>query len=196
MKKYLLLSLILFIGLTITSMRVEAQSILDGKMEESVGTWEDMPGGTESFSGGDDVNRSWDLPDDFDFLYDGVDVSKVHLNTNGWLKFETSTSDRGTNIGDENSALSIGWMWEDLYTDGKITVDILGDAPKRVIVFQWNDIRFYGTTPTNKKKVQIRLYEGSHNIDLIYGPSSDLKFLLHQINAGLDFQVSGTRMLR
>jgi hypothetical protein len=138
---------------------------------------------------GDDVQSRIALP--FAFTFDGNLYDSLQISTNGWIEFGTggagtpaglSTPEQLGAVGaNENGRLgsasrpnkAIGVWWEDLNTDppgSSITYSTLFTAPSRMFVVQWKNVRaYYDAGVTTYLNFQVRLFESSGRIELVYG---------------------------
>ncbi len=115
----------------------------------------------------DGVNIS--LPAGFDFKYDGVVVTDVRANVNGWLQIGTSHSANAeTNLlVNTGTTPFLAPLWDDLVADGQTRIIYLvsGNAPNRVFTVEWLDVLWGG----QRQNFQVKLYETSNVIEFWYG---------------------------
>ncbi|MBN8621523.1 MAG: T9SS type A sorting domain-containing protein [Flavobacteriales bacterium] len=153
------------------------------------GTYAPITGGSETIctanaysnTGLDDVVKSYTF---FDFYYDGAIYNQVNISSNGFITLGTTApatnnyaplSDAATYSG----AISAwGRDINGIYNLGSRTsvmsVGVLNTAPNRILVCQWKDFRQTNGTGTSSVpyvNFQIRLYEATGNIQVIYGAS-------------------------
>ncbi len=129
-----------------------------------------------AFTGDDDNTNKVSMP--FPFVYQGAVQSAFYVSTNGWLSFDTATvtNNLGNDLNSTNPRRVIAPLWEDLVSLGNnnankvayIRYATSGTAPNRVLTVEWAEMeRFgYGSPSLN---FQVKLYEGSNNIELVYG---------------------------
>jgi|GEM_PF-2446500 len=110
----------------------------------------------------------------FDFIYNGVVYTQFGICTNGYLIMGTD------NISTRNNDLTSSYyhplvcaLWDYLKTntgDGEVTCKVTGAAPNRVLWVQYTNMQWYrNASPLNLVNFQIRLYEGTNNIEIQYG---------------------------
>jgi hypothetical protein len=127
----------------------------------------------------DDANYPVTLP--FTFNYDGNNYTSMFINTNGklWLNATApSTTDYSPLSNTSISAGIICALGLDLNANyyfgdtGSIKTEVIGVSPNREFVIQWENFKPYSTSiPTAqyyKFNFQIRLSEGSNNINVVY----------------------------
>lgn len=116
--------------------------------------------------------RTSALPLGFDFPFYGQRFSSVVISGNGRLSFGTFSADYANKAipysGDTLTSFIAGW-WDDMSIDGSSDIQFatLGTAPKREFIAQWKNWHPYGGT--NKRRMQIHLFEGSGRIEIHYG---------------------------
>lgn len=116
------------------------------------------------------------LPFTFDFY--GTGHTEIAVGSNGVVYFEdvylglANTCLPGTNSYGVNTFIAV--YWDDLNPSvgGAVYYEIIGTAPDRRLIVQWQDVPNFGTT--DPITVQAVLFEGSNNIRLQYlDPSSE-----------------------
>lgn len=129
-----------------------------------------------AFTGDDDNTNKVSMP--FPFVYQGAVQSAFYVSTNGWLSFDTATvtNNLTNDLNSTNPRRVIAPLWEDLVSLGNNNANKValirhattGTAPNRVLTVEWAEMeRFgYGSPSLN---FQVKLYEGSNNIELVYG---------------------------
>jgi hypothetical protein len=130
--------------LLILLMALPARAQTDYSME--VVTPDYIEAGTSLSLGGDDDFVEVDLP--FSFTFYGVVYDSAYVSTNGYLNFIGGNSSFAnlplptTNV--PNAAIYA--YWDDLYVDygASVRSELLGTAPNRRFVIEWNNVRFYG----------------------------------------------------
>ena len=116
------------------------------------------------------------LPFNFDFY--GTIRNQVAVGSNGTVHFVDrymtlgNSCIPGTNSSGINSFIAL--YWDDLYPSGSQNVyyKIVGSAPNRILVVQWENVRHYGSSA--RVTAQAQLFETSSDILLLYAdPSSE-----------------------
>ncbi len=112
----------------------------------------------------------------FVFTYGGVRADSLRLSSNGFIGVNVAGLTPLSNALVSTVAASgiIAPFNRDLVqrADGELRSTILGTAPNRVFVAQWTNFSFFvsGTTlPNTRFNFQVRLYETSNRIEVIYG---------------------------
>ncbi|MBN2663142.1 MAG: hypothetical protein JXR68_05790, partial [Bacteroidales bacterium] len=129
--------------------------------------FEPITGTVVTADGNDGVNIS--LPAGFDFKYDGVAISNVRANINGWVEMGTSYL-ANAEINTLNNAGTIPFLaplWDDLTADAqtRIIYATEGTTPTRVFTIEWLDVLWGG----QRQNFQVKLYETSYVIEFWYG---------------------------
>ena len=123
----------------------------------------------------------------FNFSYNGYTYDRFGVNNNGWISLGQSASATAVNMASSSgytplsstSAISpaqlrarIAGFARDLQgqTGATLRFETIGSAPNRVLVVQWLNYKRFSTTGTGDNfNFQIRLLEGSNNIEVVYG---------------------------
>ncbi|HET9771605.1 MAG TPA: Ig-like domain-containing protein, partial [Acidimicrobiia bacterium] len=153
------------VAITVTSVE-DAPVFVES--DQGDGGFVDISGtGTDLGNHNDDGNSTMALPFPVEF-YGETYSGDVEVSPNGWISFD------GTNYGYTNGALPVGspvifaW-WDDLRTDGAghgIFTEVLGSAPNRQLVVQWNVTRHGEGIGT--AVFQVVLTEGSPVVTIRY----------------------------
>ncbi|NDC41647.1 MAG: hypothetical protein EBZ77_08870, partial [Chitinophagia bacterium] len=141
------------------------------------GTYTSISGTTAIASAWDD-QRVAAIPIGFTFAFRGVNFTAVSVCANGWLAFGRSTSTTNTYtpistlVAGSDSGVVAAFA-RDLQSSTSsptaITYTTSGSSPNRVFTVQWASFRPYGQTGTMLMNMQIKLYETSNIIKVIYG---------------------------
>jgi hypothetical protein len=153
------------------------------------GTYTDLgtSGTSITLANNDDANSAA-LPIGFNFVYNGFTFTQFIFNTNGFIKlgnvppssaalfYATSQSNTGglfnsTNPADDNTIAVFNQDLEGV-AGVDFRYDVSGTAPNRVLTIQWKNVRDKTTTPAIQIanfSFQLKLYEGSNNIEFVYG---------------------------
>ena len=136
--------------------------------------WTDISGtGVDMGQTDDDHYWSIDLPFEFDFY--GISYTQIAVGSNGTVYFEDEY------LGLSNSCIPgtagytpqtfIAGYWDDLNPSiaGAVYYDIVGVAPNRQLIVQWDGVPHYGDDEgLDPLTFQVVLYEGSNNIRTQY----------------------------
>lgn len=199
---------------------VNAHAQLNYKLancQNLAGTWSDLgtQGSAVSFSDYDDENSSAQNIG-FTFNFNGASYTQFVINTNGFIKLGTDTASRrnlfytaasGTVDGALNStngldtALIVAFNHDlGAGSSPEIRVATLGSAPNRICVIQWKgmvDSSSGIAQQYDDVRFQIKLYEKSNVVDLVYGPftASQNTNAFKSAGAGLKGSSSATQSL-
>lgn len=131
-----------------------------------------------TMSGTDDGTGSVSLP--FSFSFFGNPVSTVYPSTNGLLAFDAPESSySNTALPSSSTGAIVAVYWDDMSIPSGSAVysQVTGTSGRRIATIEWSRL-----TPLNGADsidVQVRLYEQTGNIEVLYGP-------------GIGFGTSGT----
>ena len=115
-----------------------------------------------------DNQMSAAIPLNFTFEFFGVSYTQVYASSNGFLTFlagqPAQAAAQPVPTAATPNALVAGW-WGDLKPNlgGTITYAVLGSAPQRTFIIQYQDIPYALLSLTAKTSFQIKLFEGNAN---------------------------------
>lgn len=134
---------------------------------QSSGTYTAITGGTLHGTAIDDAAYSFTLP--FSFTYDGSDYTVAKPSTNGFLVLggNTPAANQYTPLSSGTTNFAISAMSRDLISS--VRSEVIGTAPNRVYVCQWSSAYRYAVGSGENLNAQVRLYEGSNKIEIVYG---------------------------
>jgi len=154
---------------------LKAQTVASYNFTQSAGTYTAITGGTSYTAGADDAVYGGTanlIP--FTFVYRGNNYTSFRISTNGFITLGNAITPANANYTPiSNSAASsvyaIAALGCDLYS--AVRYEVLGSTPNRVAVIQWSNAYRYSPGPgsTESLNFQIRLYETSNNIEVVYG---------------------------
>ena len=143
---------------------------------------------TTALGGSTSVLTGAGLPIGFTFNFNGYAFDRFAINANGWITLgQSALGATAVNINSTSgyTALSatnvispvqlrsrIAGFARDLQgqTGSSLRFETIGSAPNRVLVVQWLGFKRWGTSGTGDNlNFQIRLLEGSNNIEIVYG---------------------------
>jgi len=164
---------------------------LFGGTSNAAGTYTDLgTTGTVITTPDNDDANSAATPIGFTFNFNGTAFTDFVLNTNGYLRLGTTapaapyfySGPQVTTGGPLNTATETNLILPlNLDLEGTATTEYrvatTGTAGTRVTTIQWEDVSDKVVSPTTGKQFasisfQVKLYEGTNQIDLIYGPST------------------------
>jgi hypothetical protein len=123
----------------------------------------------------------------FNLTFNGAVFDRLAINNNGWISLGQSALTPSVNNASSSAytPLSsttaidppvlynrIAALGRDLQAQvgASIRLETIGTAPNRVCVIQWANYKKYGTSGTGDSfNFQIRLYETSNNVKIVYG---------------------------
>ncbi|HOY85551.1 MAG TPA: choice-of-anchor D domain-containing protein, partial [Candidatus Syntrophosphaera sp.] len=147
----------------------------DYSFSYSSGTYTEITGGTVlSTITSDDSAENFALP--FGFTYDGIRYFYARVSANGWLKLYNGTAptdtDYSNNIGGTGLLTALCPLFDDLNPTGTpaavVRYELFGTVGDRILVIQWKDIKWYGSSGT-PQNFQIQLHENGNVIHFVYG---------------------------
>jgi hypothetical protein len=150
---------------------------------------EDMSSGTTQLVGaGLDDNASAVTNIGFPFIYDGVAFTQFSVNANGICRLgptAVSTAfDNSTGFATTTNAPKIAPYFDDMWigTNGKIHSKIVGSAPNRKLVVEWQNMTIPRQTAatTGSGMIQMWLFENTGVIQFVYGDG----IVVNATNAG------------
>lgn len=147
--------------------------------QQSNGTYSPLTGATNVFSGSWDDAVSSAVPIGFTFNYNGSNYTSCYINSNGFISFGTSPANQFLPISNVDNSIS-AFGRDLMYGNSSSTVlrSTTGTAPNRIFVVEWRNTRRYATSwgiyynTEDLINFQIRLYESSNVIEIIYGLNS------------------------
>ena len=144
--------------------------------EQESGTYTELSDGDMLSGSGTADDDSWSVNIGFNFTFNGSTYSSVNVNSNGFIHFEANGgSDYVSNMfSDGDISNAIAGMNHDLRaysSSAGIYTDVLGSSPNRIFVVEWNTYSSYGDSG-EEINFQIRLYEASGNVEIVYGDCS------------------------
>lgn len=118
----------------------------------------------------DDAILRLDLP--FAFTFYGVEHTTVNASTNGNLQFSTSSASAfpgclapAAGMGD---LISPYWADLDLRLLGALETELVGQAPERIFVVEWEDVPPYGGEAEDRVTFEVQLFESTNDMVFLY----------------------------
>lgn len=145
---------------------------------ESAGTYAAL-GGTNATATGDDGIQNG-IAIGFNFVFGGATYTHFSITTNGFIKLGTAATTITTGPSNYTNGLSntatnrplIAAFWDDNNRGtGAISYAVSGTAPNQVLTVDWNNVNIGGdgsTSATNLASYQIKLYQTTNVIEVIY----------------------------
>lgn len=149
-----------------------AQSLLNSKMSEGFELFQPLANGTKIGEGDDPY---YGLPMPFTFKYDNQSVTTLHIYGNGFISFNTYREPSSLAIPKLFTYPNIlSWYAADLITDDGLYYEVSGSAPFRILTIEQRKARTFGNGGGTTFDVQIKFYETSNQIKIIYGNTAGL----------------------
>ncbi|MES2767162.1 MAG: hypothetical protein V4642_14900, partial [Bacteroidota bacterium] len=150
--------------------RADAQAITTASFSQSSGTYNEIAGTT--LGTGVDDNVYLNTPIGFTFKFDGTDYTTVRVSANGWIAFGTTAPSSYNPLSTAVNAIAALGADIQGQTTGTLSYLTSGSSPNQVFTVQWKDWTKYSRTtyPNDHYNFQIKLYESSNRIEIIYGP--------------------------
>ena len=136
----------------------------------------DMSSSTQLLSKQLDEQKSAVASIGFDFYFERNLYTSFSVESNGLMRLGGTqiSVEYSNNIGSSTNRPKLSTFWDDLSTglNGKVHYKLFGSAPNRVLVVEFNMYYNYGVYTNYNQTSQICLYEGSNEIEFIYGNGS------------------------
>jgi len=172
----------------LTSVGLYGQTIQNSLIREDVEIWTPLVDPLESKSGNDFFFR---IPMQFNFIYDGQNVSNLYAYENGFISVNTQRDPRGNFLpGFPTTTNIISWYNRDLFTTGSLSYKFEGVAPFRVLTVQHLGARLLNDFSGNTFDAQIKFYETTNEIKIIYNNVTGFGY--SELNGYLYFLGAGT----
>ncbi len=133
-----------------------------------------------------DDNLSTFLPIGFNFLYDGVQMNSFQMSTNGFINLLANTGAAGgsgayswdNTLFTSSSLRVISAFYDDHQTAGNLGTladlqasmkyQTTGLVGSRICTIEWINMQDFSAGSTSSFNWQVKLYEGSNNIEFVY----------------------------
>ena len=132
-------------------------------------------GGTASTATGDDGTQTG-IVIGFNFTYNATTMTQFGITTNGNIRLGTSAATTApasfTNSIGAATTNTIAPMWDDNHRSaGAINYIVTGSSPNRVLTVTWTNVSIGGggSTSNSTSNYQVKLFETTNIIQLIYG---------------------------
>lgn len=171
MKKVTFLTVLFLMSLTFLC----AQAISDYTYStNTTGTLQDMTGATGMLTAAtyhdDDASAVFNIG--FNFKFGGVWYTQFSANSNGQMQLG-ATAISGGSASPSSGLARIAPLSGDnsIQTTGAVQYLVTGSAPNRKLIVEWLNLRvnYSNDTTGTYCRMQAWLYEGSNNIDFVYG---------------------------
>jgi GEVED domain/Secretion system C-terminal sorting domain len=144
---------------------------------ESAGTYSVL-GGTNSTATGDDGTQNG-IAIGFNFNFGGTVYTHFCISTNGFIRLGNAATTIATGHWTNGISITsthrplIAAIWDDNHRNtGAISYSTTGSSPNQVLTVDWNNVNIGGggaTSATNLASYQIKIYETTNIVEIIYG---------------------------
>jgi hypothetical protein len=135
------------------------------------------------------------IPIGFSFTYDATVFTQLQASSNGFITFNTANLEAGqaNNLTTASTFRPLlAPLWDDLSgLGGTAAYATTGTAPNRVFTFEWRNFLWDYDATAPSVSFQVKLYEGSNNIEYIYRPEGGV-LSVPSASIGLGGTGSGT----
>ena len=185
-KTFTFLIILLFLAGGIKTM---AQTAADYQFAGSTGTYTEITGSTTGILTGDDyLSSAIDIG--FSFTYCGIAYTQVKISTNCWVGLGTAMTSyaKSNDLASTSYKPLIAPLWGNNWSDN-IQYITNGTSPNRIFTVQWKNAKCgrYGTASQN---FQVKLYETSNKIEIIFGNTAE--FLNGHVSIGMNDATGGS----
>jgi hypothetical protein len=190
MRKSYALLLCTLVALLLPAMRAWGH-LSDYGFQVTTGEYIDISDGTQILAPGADDVTSNVFNIGFTFYFDGVPYTQLSVSANGligfggkvsqcWVNQLTTTSGLCVGVGGYDYTLAsvphLAPFWDDLRVpttvddgfNGSVRYQLVGNAPRRILVIDFPEIETDYRSYSNYSTFQVRLYEGTSNIEFYY----------------------------
>lgn len=141
-----------------------------------VGTYAEVgAGATSHLSGNVDDSKAEGISIGFPFSYNGSTFTQFSVCANGHLALGATMDCTYSRLpissaaASNNNLSALGFDLRGLAT-GSVSSELTGSSPNQVLTVQWKDFAaFYSGSSTENYNFQIKLHEGSNQIEFVYG---------------------------
>jgi gliding motility-associated-like protein len=180
--------------LFVLSMKVSGQNVSIYTFAQTSGTYSAISGGTTILASANDDTESSLTNIGFTFIYHGVAYTQFAASPNGYIALGSVPFATGTPLNFEKNA--IAFCARDGKTNSDVTYQLSGTSPNQVLTIQYPNWYLYYSGTTETLNAQIKLYETSNIVQIVYGSSSHTTSYTSQAgltgNVVTDFNVRTT----
>jgi hypothetical protein len=164
------ITFLLLIGISLVSnVFTNAQTVADYVFNQTAGTYTPITGGTSILAAANDDTESALTNIGFTFVYHGANFTQFSASPNGYICLGAVPSSTTTPLSTTTNCIAFA------ATDGETNTDVTylvsGTAPNRVFTIQYPNWYLYWGGTTEQLNAQIKLYETTNVIEIIYGSS-------------------------
>jgi len=156
------------------SLNLDAQNLANYLFSSTTsGSLQNMTGATTLLTGNNDDTGIPVFPIGFDFYFMGVKYTHISANSNGQARLHTNSSATaisGTSItGFSAGNVTLAPMAGDNEVNNGMSALVLGTAPNRKLIIEWNQFYVNFVNIPNSGNMQLVLNETSGVVEYIYG---------------------------
>ncbi len=168
-----------FIAIMLISAKthVQGQNVSTYSFAETSETYNAISG-TTILAGSIDDNVSSLTNIGFTFTYHGVAYTQFAAESNGYIILGGTTTSTSPLSSVPNA---IAFAGGDGKTNADVTYLVSGTAPNRVLTIQYPNWYIYYSATTETLNAQIKLYETSNIVQIVYGPSTQSTSYTRQV---------------
>jgi hypothetical protein len=162
----------ILLGLLIANISI-AQTVARYNFSENTASYTAITGGTSYATGVDNgVYGGTANLIPFPFVFNGTAYTTFYVSSNGFITLGNTSVPSGTNYTPiSNSATTsnnvIAALGTNLRSD--VRYEVVGSSPNREAVIQWSNATSVAAFSPDGLRFQIRLFETSHTIKIVYG---------------------------
>ncbi|MDZ4182176.1 MAG: choice-of-anchor J domain-containing protein, partial [Candidatus Cloacimonadaceae bacterium] len=129
----------------------------------------------------------------FDFMYDEAIYSSFKANANGFITLNpVSTASLNNALATQTLILTGLWDAMMTYSTGNVSYELSGASPNQILTVQFKNLRWYFSySPPNLISYQIKLFQGTNKIEIIYGAVGAYPGINASASIGLSGAVAG-----
>ncbi len=163
----------LFVLLTLFGVNVNAQ-LTNYSFSSTSGTYTALTGGTQLIAAATDSGASAVTNIGFNFVFDGTTYTQFSATANGWIRLGATagSTTSTTALSTSTNMPSIAFLSRDGKTNGAVTYLVTGTAPNRVLTIDYPSYYAHWSSTTETISAQIKLYETTNVVQIVYGPSA------------------------
>lgn len=159
-------------------MNAKGQNVSTYSFAQTSGTYTAISGGTTVLAGSIDDNVSSLTNIGFTFTYHGVAYTQFAAESNGYIILGGTTTSSSPLSAVPNA---IAFAGGDGKTNADVTYLLSGTAPNRVLTIQYPNWYVYYSATTETLNAQIKLYETSNVVQIVYGSSTQSTSYTRQV---------------
>ena len=170
-------------------------ALSDYTFSQQTSAYTELTAPTTIHGPGIDDSMSGVLELGFTFMFDENPYTQFKANSNGFITLNPASTASLTNTL-STQTLILGALWDDLKTNdgnGHVAYQLTGASPNQVLTVEFKNMKWYYST-TNLVNFQIKLYQGTNQIEFIYGAMDNNPGTSASASIGLSGAVAGNFM--